>query len=361
MSKSPFLLDTKSVSYVIGEGALALSEKRLKKYRRIIILVDENTEKHCLPVFRKHLPDIDINQVVVIKSGEKQKNLDQSIYIWDKLTKQKVARDALFINLGGGVVTDIGGFVASTYKRGISFINYPTTLLGMADAAIGGKTGIDFEGYKNQVGLFANPVSVVIDPIFLHTLEDIQWQSGFAEVMKYGLIMDRDLWYILAGKNYRDIDEWNNIITRAARDKIDIVQYDALEKGIRKNLNFGHTIGHAIESHYLNRDHPVTHGQAIAAGMICETWISSRIFEMDCTRTQEIVSMIDLNFSKFDLTEDMIPELIDLMRQDKKVREGKLKFSLIRKLGKATHDVEVDFDLIVDSLKYYINRHVTSE
>ncbi len=358
MSKPPILLDTKSVSYIIGEGALALSEKRIKKYNRIIVLVDENTEKHCLPVFREHLPDVEIDHVISVKSGEKQKNLDQAIYIWETLTELKIARDALFINLGGGVITDIGGFVASTYKRGISFINFPTSLLGMADAAIGGKTGIDFKGYKNQVGLFTDPVCVIIDPVFLDTLEDIQWQSGFAEILKYGLIMDRELWNMLVGKDYHDIDDWNNIITRAARDKIDIVHHDALEKGIRKNLNFGHTIGHAIESYYLKHDHPVTHGQAVAAGMICETWISSRIFDMDCTRTKDIVSMIDLNFKKFSLTEDVIPELMELMKQDKKVREGKLKFSLLRKLGKATHDVEVDFDLIVDSLKYYINRHV---
>jgi 3-dehydroquinate synthase len=160
----------------------------------------------------------------------------------------------------------------------------------------------------------------------------------------------------MSGKDYHDIDDWNKIISRAARDKIDIVHHDALEKGIRKNLNFGHTIGHAIESHYLKHDRPVTHGQAVAAGMICETWISSRLFQMDCTRIDEIISMIDLNFEKFDLTEDNIPELLELMKQDKKVREGKLKFSLIRKLGKASHNIEVDFELIVDSLKFYINR-----
>jgi 3-dehydroquinate synthase len=356
MTQTPVFLDTKPVSYIIGEGALALSAKRLKNYQKIIILVDENVEKYCLPVFKEHLPEVKIDHVITIKSGEKEKNLDQAIYIWEQLTEQMIARDALFINLGGGVVTDIGGFAASTYKRGISFINYPTTLLGMADAAIGGKTGIDFKGYKNQVGMFTDPVSVIIDPIFLKTLEDIQWQSGFAEILKYGLIMDRELWNMMAGKDYHDIDDWNTIIRRAARDKIDIVHHDALEKGIRKNLNFGHTIGHAIESFYLKHDRPVTHGQAVAAGMICETWISSKLDIMDCSRIDEIISMIDLNFRKFDLTEENIPELLELMKHDKKVREGKLKFSLIRKLGKASHNIEVDFDLIVDSLKFYINR-----
>ena len=357
MSKSPLFLDTKPVSYIIGNGALAFSEKSLKKYQRIIMLVDENVKKHCLSVFKEHLPKVDIDHLITINSGEKQKNLEQAVFIWNELTRLKVDRDTLFINMGGGVVTDIGGFVASTYKRGISFINFPTSLLGMADAAIGGKTGIDFGGYKNQVGMFSDPVSVIIDPIFLNTLEDIQWQSGFAEIMKYGLIMDRELWSMLVGNDYHDITEWNKIITKAARDKIDIVHHDALEKGMRKNLNFGHTIGHAIESYYLKHDKPVTHGQAVAAGMVCETWLSSKLFEFDCLQIDQIVNMIDLNFTKFDISEDNIPELLELMRQDKKVRGGNLKFSLIRKLGKAAHDIDVNTDLVIDSIKYYINRN----
>jgi 3-dehydroquinate synthase len=230
----------------------------------------------------------------------------------------------------------------------------------MADAAIGGKTGIDYGAYKNQVGLFVDPVSVIIDPIFLKTLDDLQWQSGFAEIIKYGLIMDRDLWKMIVDKNYHHLEEWNKIIKKAARDKIDIVHHDALEKGMRKNLNFGHTIGHAIESYYLKQDKPITHGQAIAAGMICETWISSKIFDIECNQMDEIVNMIDLNFEKFDMSEETIPHLLELMRQDKKVREGKLKFSLLRKLGKATHDVDVEMDIIIDSIKFYIHRNSTN-
>ena len=356
MSKHPLLLDTKPVSYMIGDGALKMSIKGLLKYPRIIMLVDENIEKHCLPVFRKHLPEIEIDHVITIKSGEKSKNLAQAVHIWDELTRLQVDRDALFVNLGGGVVTDIGGFTASTYKRGIPFINYPTSLLGMADAAIGGKTGIDYGAYKNQVGLFVDPISVIIGPIFLDSLDDLQWQSGFAEIMKYGLIMDRELWRLMVGKNYHDLEEWNKIIKKAARDKIDIVHHDALEKGMRKNLNFGHTVGHAIESYYLMHDMPITHGQAIAAGMICETWLSSKIFGIECTQIDEIESMIDLNFEKFNFTEAEIPHFLELMRQDKKVREGKLKFSLLRKLGKATPDIEVELNLVIDSIKHYINR-----
>ncbi|MCF6170529.1 MAG: 3-dehydroquinate synthase [Bacteroidales bacterium] len=356
MNDSLFVLDAKPVSYAIGEGALDFSAKNLEQFKQAIILVDEHVEKYCLPVFREKLPLFSYQGVIRIQSGEEQKNLDQTIHIWDELTRMQVDRDSLLVILGGGVVSDIGGFAASTFKRGIKFINFPTTLLGMVDAAIGGKTGIDFGNFKNQVGLFSDPCSVVVDPVFLDTLEDIQWQSGFAEVLKYGLIMDRELWRLMLGKHYREIDQWNKIIIRAARDKIDIVRHDALEKGLRKNLNFGHTIGHAIESYFLKSGHPVTHGKAIAAGMICEAWLSSRIYEFECNRLSEIVEMIDINFRRFDLDEAVVPELLDLMRQDKKVRDGKLRFSLLRKLGKAVHDIEVDMNLVRESVQFYIER-----
>jgi 3-dehydroquinate synthase len=168
--------------------------------------------------------------------------------------------------------------------------------------------------------------------------------------------MDKELWRMMHGKHYREIDEWNKLIIKAARDKMDIVRHDALEKGIRKNLNFGHTIGHAIESYFLKTGNPVTHGQAIAAGIICETWISSRIYKFECTQLDEIVELIDINFDRFNLDESIIPDLLDLMRQDKKVRDGKLRFSLLRKLGKAVHDVEIDLKMVRESILFYIKR-----
>jgi 3-dehydroquinate synthase len=360
MNTTLFVLDAKKVSYVIGKEALTHSEKNLKHYRNAVILLDENVERHCLPVFREKLPLFNYQDIIVIQSGEEKKNLEQTAHIWNELTRMQVDRDSLLVILGGGVVSDIGGFAAATFKRGISFINFPTTLLGMVDAAIGGKTGIDFSNFKNQVGLFTNPDSVIVDPIFLASLEDKHWQSGFAEVLKYGLIMDRELWRMIHGKHYREIDEWNNIIIKAARNKMDIVRHDALEKGIRKNLNFGHTIGHAIESYYLKSGNPVTHGQAIAVGIICEAWISSKIYAFECIQLEEIVEMIDINFDRFDFDESIIPHLLDLMRQDKKVRDGKLRFSLLRKLGKAVHDIEVEMELVRKSMQFYINREKCS-
>lgn len=352
----PLVLETDPVTYFIGDKALEKSESILNKFKSIIVITDENVEKLCLHVFKQKLPTIDIDGLIIIKSGEENKTINQLTFIWNELTKLNADRDDLIVNLGGGVVTDIGGMAAATFKRGLQFMNYPTTLLGMVDAAIGGKTGIDFDGFKNQVGLFANPQCVVIDPIFLLTLKELEWQSGFAEVLKYCIIFDKNLWQKLEGCNFKNVDDWNRVIIKAARGKIDIVRSDLLEKGIRKNLNFGHTIGHALESYYLKSDNPVTHGMAIAAGMICEAWLSSQIFNIECSHLDRITIMIDKNFHRFDFTTDDIPEIMQLMKQDKKIRDNKHNFSLLKKLGKAVHEIEVDNSLIIKSLEFYINR-----
>jgi 3-dehydroquinate synthase len=183
----------------------------------------------------------------------------------------------------------------------------------------------------------------------------MHWQSGFAEVLKYGLIIDPDLWKSLYPMNFREIDDWNTVITQASRDKIDIVRHDFYEKGIRKNLNFGHTVGHAFESFFLKKEILVTHGQAIAAGMVCEAWLSSQVYDdFDKSQLSEIVNMFDNNFDRLDISEDMIPDFLELMRQDKKVREGKMNFSLLRKIGKAIHNVELENDIVAKSIRFYI-------
>lgn len=355
-SQYPLIIDNSTVAYAIGNGSLEYSQRFLEDFQRIIILVDENVAVHCLPVFQQYLPDVIIGGVINIMSGEEKKNLEATKYIWEELTRLKVDRDALFVNLGGGVVSDIGGFCAATFKRGVQFINYPTSLLGMIDAAIGGKTGIDFGKFKNQVGLFVDPIAVVIDPVFLKTLDEKQLNSGFAELLKYALITDLDLWELIRGLRFDQITDWNRIIVKAAKDKIDIVKHDAFEKGIRKNLNFGHTIGHAFESYYLMAGQPVTHGLAIAAGMLCETYISSKMHGIDCSVVNEIISMINLNFDHLEIKHDQIPELFEIMMQDKKVRGGKLQFSLLKRLGKTIHNCEVADGLVKDSMHFYIEK-----
>ncbi len=349
-------IDNGDISYFIGENALQSCEKKLEKHPKLFLLIDENIDKYCMPVFKEKLPDVTVSGIVKIKSGEENKNINTCIDIWEKLTQLGVDRDSVLINIGGGVISDIGGFIAATYKRGIKFINIPTTLIGQIDAAIGGKTGVDFMGFKNQVGLFIDPEMVVIDPVFLNTLEQVYWQSGFAELLKYGLIMDIDLWNMIENKKCSEIDNWNQLIIKAAKDKIDIVRYDTREKGIRKILNFGHTIGHAIETFYLKQNRTITHGQAVAAGMICESWLSSQRIDLECHPQGQICDTIDKNFERLDFGKENIPEIIQLMRQDKKIREGEFKFSLLRRLGKAIHDVKVEDDLVVKSLEFYINK-----
>lgn len=349
-------LDKGNVSYILGKDALEKSVSKITSFNKVIIITDGNVFEHCLPILKNKIPKLESAEIIIIKSGEENKALNQLCVIWDELTKLNADRDDLIINLGGGVVTDIGGMAAGTFKRGLTFINIPTTLLGMVDAAIGGKTGIDYMGFKNQVGLFVSPSVIIVDPLFLNTLEHIHWQSGFAEVLKYGLIMDNELWQKLDDRKFTDVEDWNYFIIKAARNKIDIVEFDKMEKGIRKNLNFGHTIGHAIESYYLKTDAPVTHGMAVAAGMICETWISSQLFTMECKKTKCIVDMIDNNFDRLNINESDIPEIMNFMKQDKKVRKDKYNFSLLRRIGKAVHDIVVDDSMIIESLKLYINK-----
>ncbi len=356
MKKPQLIWDIKPVSYILGKDAVNLSSKRLAEYNKTIVLVDVNTEKQCLPVFTELLDNVDVDGVICINADKNNKNIDQAIFVWGELSKYGAGRDSLLINLGGGVVTDMGGFAAATFKRGIDFINYPTSLLGMVDAAIGGKTGIDFGGIKNQVGLFTNPKSVIIDPVFLKTLDQRQLRSGYAELLKCGLIMDNDLWENLKDHVYDQIEDWNSFIVQAARNKVDIVRHDTFEKGLRKILNFGHTIGHAIESFYINRNIGVTHGEAIAAGMICETYISSKVHEFDCVHFNEIIQVVDNNFERFGLETGDIDELLTYIKQDKKNKDGKYRFSLLRRLGKSVHDIEIEDDLIRSSLDFYITK-----
>jgi len=207
MKKPQLVWDLKPVSYILGKDAVVLSVKKLKGFSKRFVLVDENTLEHCLPVFMRLTNNIEIDAVITIKADGNNKNIDETIHVWNKLSELGADRDSLLINLGGGVVSDLGGFAAATFKRGISFVNYPTSLLAMVDAAIGGKTGLDFADIKNQIGLFTNPLCVIIDPVFLKTLDQKQLLSGYAEMLKCGLIMDRDLWQNLVNQECIHISE----------------------------------------------------------------------------------------------------------------------------------------------------------
>jgi len=319
-------------------------------YSNIAVLVDENTSQYCLPIIEKNLPDF---QLIKINSGEENKTLDTCSFIWHELTRLKFDRKSLLINLGGGVIGDMGGFCASTYKRGIDFVNIPTTLLAQVDASVGGKLGIDFEGFKNHIGVFRKPDCVIIDSCFLNTLPEREIRSGFAEVIKHSLIADESYWEKLIQKDFYH-QEWFDIIQHSVALKKNVVKKDPTEKNIRKILNFGHTIGHAIETYYLNKkENRLLHGEAIAIGMICETYLSSTILDLPESSVKEIEDYIIAQYGKSSIEKDEIKEIVELCSQDKKNENELINFSLLENIGNAVFNKFVEQDLITKAILKY--------
>jgi 3-dehydroquinate synthase len=356
MHKESVLYPLKKVSHVTGHGALDKVRDYFSGYSKIFVLTDENTEKYCLPLLSDRLSSDKKPEIIRILSGESNKNIETVISVWDQLTRMEADRKALLLNLGGGVITDLGGFAAATYKRGIDFINIPTTLLGQVDAAIGSKTGVDFRNFKNHVGLFADPKAVIIDPLFLETLPEKHLRSGMAEVIKYALIMDVPLWKRLKGKAYAELLQDVSVITRmSVKDKIAVVRKDKHESGLRKILNFGHTAGHALETFLMASDSPATHGEAVAAGMICAARISTKQTALAADDAEEIYNTIDGIFERLLFSEEDIPALLQLMRQDKKNQKGELRFTLLKKTGEAVPDVTVSEKTVREVLQFYLN------
>jgi 3-dehydroquinate synthase len=261
-------------------------------------------------------------------------------------------RKSLMINLGGGVITDMGGFVASTYKRGIDFVNIPTTLLSQVDASVGGKTGIDIDNVKNMVGTFTLPKAVFIEHEFLNTLSERESLSGFAEVIKHGLIADKAYYQTLKNSNFKQLDP--AIVLRSVEIKNQVVTEDPKEQNLRKILNFGHTIGHAVESYALNHDQkPLTHGEAIAIGMICEAFLSQRYNHLEEAELKDITSYITSLYPKYTIAQDSFETLLKLMQSDKKNEHGQILFSLLDHIGHCEYNCRVTEKDILESLVYY--------
>jgi len=321
-------------------------------YSKIFILTDRNTTEYCLPVLTKTLPDLADYDLIEIDPGEENKNIDFCIGIWKMLLDFGADRKSLMINLGGGVVTDIGGFAASTFKRGIDFIQLPTTLLSQVDASVGGKTGIDMDGVKNIIGTFTQPKAVFINSAFLATLADKQVVSGFAEMVKHGLIYDKDYFEKLKSVDLEQISD--SFIVRSVEIKNDVVTKDPTEKGLRKILNFGHTIGHAIESYSLSHDSfPLLHGEAIAIGMISEAYLSHRVKGFTLEELNETTAYILRLFPKYTFSESIYDKLFSYMLNDKKNTNGNIGFALLEQIGVCTFDIYVQKELIFEALDYY--------
>ena len=323
-----------------------------QKYSKVFVFADGNTSEVCLPVFQAMLGDYTGFDLIETDPGEENKNIDFCIGIWKTLLDFEADRKSLMINLGGGVITDLGGFVASTYKRGIDFINIPTTLLSMVDASVGGKTGIDVDNVKNMVGTFSLPQAVFIESSFLKTLPEKELLSGFAEMIKHGLIMDKAYFEALKLVDYRSVTAEQ--IYRSVEIKHEVVTEDPLEKGLRKILNFGHTIGHAVESYALSSDErSLTHGEAIAIGMICEAYLSVKYCGLAEQALQEITDYISSVYPAYEITEASFSEILALVKTDKKNEHGFVLFSLLVEIGKCEYNCKVTDGDLLESLKYF--------
>jgi 3-dehydroquinate synthase len=322
----------------------------LSQYSNLAVLADENTFKYCYPLLKGLLP---AHKLIRIKSGEKYKTLETCQHIWQQLTNWGFDRHSCLINLGGGVITDMGAFCAGTYKRGIDFINIPTTLLAQVDAAIGGKTGIDFNGFKNHIGMFREAAAVWISTGFLTTLPQRELRSGFAEVIKHCLIADAEAWNRLRKLDLEDI-QWPTYVEHSIRIKSAITTADPQEKGERKLLNFGHTIGHALETYFLDKPRrQLLHGEAVAAGMICEAYISYRKKMLSEEGFAAIEEFIYSTYGKVKLTPEDIDHIAPLARQDKKNKAGAIRCVLLEQPGKAVFDITITLADIKKALQFY--------
>lgn len=317
-------------------------------YSKICIIVDENTHSNCL---KKIEGDINFDyDIFKIDSGEEEKNLVTCSKVWNFLTENLYDRKSLIINLGGGVICDMGGFVASTFKRGVDFVNIPTTLLAQVDASVGGKLGIDFNSYKNQIGIFKIPNLIIVDTKFLSSLSERELRSGYAEVIKHCLINDATKFKEITKINWKD-NNWEEIVRHSILIKSEVVENDLTEEGLRKILNFGHTIGHAIETTYLEKKNKFFHGEAIAIGMICESYIS---FHKKMLSENELNTISGYILSVFKSNKiEYHEEILKNAKHDKKNFNKKIMISLLEEVGKCNFDFEVSEDEIKKSIEYY--------
>lgn len=351
---------------VTGENVFPELDQFLRDFysgpARIFILVDENTRHYCLPVLHSNSMILQGTEIIEIPSGEKNKSIDSAVQLWKELMTRHADRGSLLINLGGGVISDLGGFIASTFQRGISYINIPTTLMAQVDASIGGKTGINFGNSKNQVGTFCSPKCVFIHTSFLKTLTKDHIVNGFAEIIKYALINDAILWNKLVNLQRQDGKSeilsndfsWEEIIDRSIKIKYHIIEKDFHEENTRKFLNFGHTFGHALEALSMKSyTTGLDHGHAVAMGIIVESYLSFKKTGLANNDLNAIVSLILSNYKYIPIQDSDTDQLFEFMSHDKKNRDQKICFTLLQKPGKAVIDQQCEHELILDAMSYY--------
>ena len=331
------------------------------EHDRTFILVDETTERCCLPIV-SGLDCVRGAQIIVIGATDSHKTLESLSHVWEALGEGGATRHSLLINIGGGMVTDLGGFAASTFKRGINYINIPTTLLSMVDASVGGKTGINFRGLKNEIGVFSNASTVILDTTFLKTLDAENICSGYAEMLKHGLISNEKMWAELINFDLArpDLQQLQTMVADSVAVKQRIVTEDPLEQGIRKALNLGHTVGHAFESFSLSHngdsplcEKPILHGYAVAYGLISELYLSTVKTGFPSDKMHQTVSFIKEHYGKMAITCDDYPTLLELMTHDKKNVAGTINFTLLGGIGDIRINQTATKEEISEALDFY--------
>ena len=302
------------------------------RFDRVFVLMDTNTRECARPLIQQTLSRFDAAEIILPPEDE-NKNIESLMYIWEQLSTGGASRHSVLVNLGGGMITDIGGFAASSFKRGIAYINIPTTLLAMVDAAIGGKTGINFNGLKNEIGAFYSPALTIFDMAFLRTLDKTNLYSGYAEMIKHGLISSLEYWSSLMSHDLTSLDGLELLVKASIDVKSNVIEQDPCEKGLRKILNFGHTFGHAIESYLLKAETPVLHGYAVAWGMVGELYVSCKRYGFPTDVFEQTASFIRNHYGLCPIPEEHTDEIYQLLLHDKKNKNGQINCVLLRDIG----------------------------
>ena len=354
------IINSSGYSIFIGNDVYDTIRSFLYRYEfsehKIFVLVDHNSRRYCLPRLMSNIQLFQKVHILEVPNGEEIKDISYCQKLWQEMADNNADRNSILINLGGGVISDLGGFVAATFKRGISFLNIPTTLLSMVDASIGGKVGIDMKGLKNQIGLFSNPQVVFVIPEFLDTLPRRQLVAGFSEVIKHAIIYEKNYWEELSNQSFDEIKDWKELIDWSVEVKNNFITEDPLDTGFRKVLNFGHTIGHAIETFSFQNDNEfLLHGEAIAIGMICELYISSKVIRLPKSEMDEVIHYISSLFNHYPLRSGNFDLILDIMKHDKKNTGNNYNFTLLSSIGNSMINQEVDAKLILESLRFYQN------
>ena len=340
---------------IISENLASALAKAIDECQpdRLMVLTDETTQQLCWPVV-KDFDCLRQAQQIVIKAGDDHKTLESLAHVWQEMQRHGASRHSLLVCLGGGMVTDLGGFAASTFKRGLHLINIPTTLLAMVDASVGGKTGINFGGLKNEVGVFRNASAVILDTTFLQTLDRENILSGYAEMLKHGLINNQEMLDELIAFDVEqpDLKQLGRMVADSVKVKQRIVLEDPTEKGLRKALNLGHTVGHAFESLALRRQ-PVLHGYAVAWGVVCELYLSFMKCGFPAKLLRQVSNFILEHYGRMNITCDDYPTLLELMTHDKKNVAGQINFTLLGSVGELKLNQTATKAEIEEALDFY--------